>query len=613
MKPLNLDNKPCSPISSNCVIWQGPDIECINLCNGDTVSDVVNDLATELCKVLTQINVSSYDLTCLGITAACPPENFEALIQLLITKICELESVPADTPTTKSGCPDCVVSVASCFVEGTATTMQLVDYVQAIASKVCSLVDSIIDLQNQIDSIDIRVTALENATPPTLTIPNIPTGCLQTVIPGSPATEAIDIVLDYLVNNADIGYCATINALYGSGTAADILAVVNPSCVTGASGSLLNPANTLSAEYPAWNAIPGNLAESLNNLWISICDLRDGMTTVQFTDTDTISFTQNAGLPNYDFSANLNQPKALQKATGSSITGGTPINGSSGLVLTAPGYVPSPVTAGGNGNAAILCANSFKLIPTTEFDTFAAPIMVGPGACTIQEDGLYDIGFSIRLSAPVTTPVPSAPDEGTPFGTGKGWYGGDTNSTSNNIVGFGIVAPGTGYATGLAEITPPSGNTVVVWVEASAGAVTGITILNDPGGHNEADLLAGGITIIQALSGNDAAARITGLTIATPKVSVVAGITVAGPACDTLCYDLFASNNSVARCDLESSRLGVQLTAGTVLELRLAILVNDEDPLNPGQPNPRWDYTAAYFDASDRAEWFFRKMGALLP
>ena len=40
MKPLNLDNKPCSPISSNCVVWQGPDIPCIQLCTGDTVSDV---------------------------------------------------------------------------------------------------------------------------------------------------------------------------------------------------------------------------------------------------------------------------------------------------------------------------------------------------------------------------------------------------------------------------------------------------------------------------------------------------------------------------------------------------------------------------------------------
>ena len=44
--------EPCSHISSNCVIWQGPDISCINLCNGDTVSDVVAKLATELCNLV---------------------------------------------------------------------------------------------------------------------------------------------------------------------------------------------------------------------------------------------------------------------------------------------------------------------------------------------------------------------------------------------------------------------------------------------------------------------------------------------------------------------------------------------------------------------------------
>ena len=83
MKPLNLDNSPCSPISSNCVIWQGPDIPCIKLCTGDTVSDVIFKLATELCTIIDQLNVSNYDLSCFNLTA-CPPEDFQALIQFLI-------------------------------------------------------------------------------------------------------------------------------------------------------------------------------------------------------------------------------------------------------------------------------------------------------------------------------------------------------------------------------------------------------------------------------------------------------------------------------------------------------------------------------------------------
>ena len=34
-------DRGCNPVSSNCVVWQGPDLACIDLCKGDTVSNVV--------------------------------------------------------------------------------------------------------------------------------------------------------------------------------------------------------------------------------------------------------------------------------------------------------------------------------------------------------------------------------------------------------------------------------------------------------------------------------------------------------------------------------------------------------------------------------------------
>ena len=52
MIPTNANNpQNCDPISSNCVIWQGPDIECVNICNGDTVSTVVAAMANLLCQL----------------------------------------------------------------------------------------------------------------------------------------------------------------------------------------------------------------------------------------------------------------------------------------------------------------------------------------------------------------------------------------------------------------------------------------------------------------------------------------------------------------------------------------------------------------------------------
>ena len=41
MIPTNSNNLTnCDPISSNCVIWQGPDLPCVEICTGDTISDV---------------------------------------------------------------------------------------------------------------------------------------------------------------------------------------------------------------------------------------------------------------------------------------------------------------------------------------------------------------------------------------------------------------------------------------------------------------------------------------------------------------------------------------------------------------------------------------------
>ena len=41
----------CNPVSSTCVVWQGPDIPCINLCTGDTISEVIAKLAELVCQL----------------------------------------------------------------------------------------------------------------------------------------------------------------------------------------------------------------------------------------------------------------------------------------------------------------------------------------------------------------------------------------------------------------------------------------------------------------------------------------------------------------------------------------------------------------------------------
>ena len=309
MKPLNLDNKPCSPISSNCVVWQGPDIPCIELCTGDTVSDVVSQMATELCTILDTLKVSNYDLTCFNLQA-CGPEDFQALIQFLIEKICENEGIVPETKDVPT-CPDCVVSVAECFVTGNQTTMQLVDYVQLIGEKVCSLVTSILEIEAQITSIVDRVIVLENAPPPTFTIPQVAlTECNLSATVTAPGSYDVDVLLGALINDSIYGYCALINA---TGLPADIIGAVasQEPCITEATTSV-DKGTPYGAE-PGWADEPNTVADAISNIWIVLCDMynvvsqgtigKDGRGVavfVQETEPNQTDFdTQYAGQPGF--------------------------------------------------------------------------------------------------------------------------------------------------------------------------------------------------------------------------------------------------------------------------------------------------------------------------
>jgi hypothetical protein len=280
MKPLNYDNSPCSPISSNCVIWQGPDLHCIKLCTGDTVSDVVANLATELCTIMEQLDITNYDLSCFNLVS-CPPNTFEALIQFLIEKICSLEGISSDPNSVNkslTGCPDCLVSVASCFIVNNITSMQLIDYVNMIGQRVCNILTTITELQNQINELDVRVTVLENASTPTFTLPTILVDCtLQSASPGpfigsgGPAT-AIDLILSALINDDTYGYCALRTSL---GLPAELQNVLSYQCISSVSTSLRFGTPMGTAYSGDWIGTPTTIADTLIDIWISICDIFD--------------------------------------------------------------------------------------------------------------------------------------------------------------------------------------------------------------------------------------------------------------------------------------------------------------------------------------------------
>ena len=290
MKPLNLDNSPCAPTSSNCVIWNGPDIACLSLCRGDTVTDVVYKLATELCAILDTLNVDNYDLACLSLNG-CPPKTFDELIQALIEKICsccDVTPVTPDTPSTP-GDVNLFVTPAECF--GITTQMLVTDYAVYLGEQICSILDELSVINDSITSLDGRVTALETAPAPVFVLPQFTIGCnIGSLISGS--TEDIDEILEEFINAV---WCPISTTLGSNGS---LITAISAQCIAPTDPSIANPGATMVVSYPTYNT-GTTIADVIRNLWIALCDLRAREYDVVAGSGITVSSANVAGLTTF--------------------------------------------------------------------------------------------------------------------------------------------------------------------------------------------------------------------------------------------------------------------------------------------------------------------------
>lgn len=268
MIPINSKTTPCSPISSNCVIWQGPDIPCINLCNGDTVSDVVAKLADELCSILDQTQAVNIDLS--GIDLNCLPQettkDLESILQAIITYICNL---PSATSITNVTLPECLQ-----YQDGlgnTVTELNINDFSTLIGNTVCAILEDITNIETAIAALGARILILENCVLPCNsnepTIPSVVSSCL---IPGTsiPITE--------LILSLESQFCALRSAL---GTVTVINKAISSQCIYGNTERLAS-SGTYSA-LNGWVSNPTTLAETTLDQWLVICDMYAAIKNIQ--------------------------------------------------------------------------------------------------------------------------------------------------------------------------------------------------------------------------------------------------------------------------------------------------------------------------------------------
>lgn len=289
MIPVSSSNyqQGCNPISSNCVIWQGPDLPIIGLCKGDTISDVIAKLADELTEIQTSTSISGVDLSCLQLSTA--PESIEDLFQVIVNELCDLDgrcdvleggTGGGTTAEITATLPACLQYTNS--ENDLVTQLPIDQYAELVAAKVCELVSDIETIQTQIIDHESRITTLENNTVSEYSTPQITPNCVLPAVPTD-----IDVVVDELEEQ----FCILKSAL---GESTDLVASTSYQCDILSSDGQLGGSGTMSS-LEGWNTQVSNVAESLQNMWLTLCDMRAAIKDIQTNcctiDCNDIIFT----------------------------------------------------------------------------------------------------------------------------------------------------------------------------------------------------------------------------------------------------------------------------------------------------------------------------------
>lgn len=363
MIPVSKNSSPCSPVSSNCVIWQGPNIPCINLCNGDTVSDVIGKLAEELCTIIDQTGTLNPDLS--GLDLNCLPEEtpleLQPVLQAIIDYTCAL------VPGGGSSLPN--ITLPDCLryddpLGNPVTQLPLEQYAQLIGNKICDILESITTIQAVIADHEARLVVLENCVLPCTGISTEKTIVSSCMFPGQ-STAVSNVVLEL-----ETQFCSFRNVV---GTIALINAAIAKQCIAGTE-PLLSNTGTYSS-LVGWQNSPATLAQSVGNLWLVLCDMHSAIKNIQLnccpTACDAITFdygtsiiNNSVGIPEY---LNINFSTSNIPSSYNDCGGGTTvlITDSSGGSTSTTVNVASLQTSSAGVNIPIGSLNVYSNLTVT--------------------------------------------------------------------------------------------------------------------------------------------------------------------------------------------------------------------------------------------------------
>tara|TARA_R100001509_G_scaffold26687_2_gene13951 strand:+ start:2797 stop:5025 length:2229 start_codon:yes stop_codon:yes gene_type:complete len=302
----------CDNISSNCVIWQGPDISCIDLCTGDTISEVTKKIGDKVCQIITDgvtanPSLTGLDLTCLNIPGITPT-TLVPVLQAMVTQICaNSNSVPSNPGGGgSSSLPMMVLPACLQYNDPSGnpvTELRLDEFATHIANQVCTNLASINTINSTLTSIDNRVSILEACV-----LPCSGTSSEVQIVPTCVSNVGQLTNVSVVVLALESAFCSLQNAV---GLPAAINSAVNQTALTSSTTSLAN-SSTSYGSITGWNASPSTMAQSLQNAWVVIDDLYNALSNVQTNccpsgcDGITFAYTTSTGTNSNGIIDNIN-------------------------------------------------------------------------------------------------------------------------------------------------------------------------------------------------------------------------------------------------------------------------------------------------------------------
>jgi len=375
MIPTNSSNTTngCDSISSNCVIWQGPDISCINLCNGDTISDVTAKLAELVCDLITNgvaanPNLTGLDLSCLNIPGTTPT-TLVPVLQQMVNSICA-DNAPSGTYTLP------IMTLPACLVYNDTlgnpvTQLPLDQFTTLIANKVCNILTAITTINTTLSNYNTRITVLENCVLPC-------SGAVveKKVVPTCIINVGVLTDVSVLLLALEVRFCALETAV---GLPAAINSAISQAQILSSTPTLSDPAVSYGG-ITGWVNTPVNLAQSAQNIWTVLNDLYFAVSAIQTnccpSGCDSITFGYNttnvlsgigtiAGL-NFNFQNTTGNgsviPAAYNDCAGSTVI---TITDSNNVTITSTVSVATLQNSAGGVSISVPGLNTYGPLTTT--------------------------------------------------------------------------------------------------------------------------------------------------------------------------------------------------------------------------------------------------------